>query len=183
MSELLFAWRQVQTFLDTGGIVLWAIVGLSLVLWTLVLERYWFYRRVYPGRVRGWVERWRLRADKASWRAQRIREGMVAEARRQLGYTLPLIKTLVALCPLFGLLGTVTGMIQVFDVLAVTGTGSPRAMASGVARATLPTMAGMVVAIAGLYFSTRLQHASRMRVQYLRDELGVVEGEASDAPA
>ena len=60
------------------------------------------------------------------------------------------IKGLVALCPLLGLLGTVTGMIEVFDVMAYTGTGNPRAMASGVSKATLPTMTGLVISISGL---------------------------------
>jgi len=69
---------------------------------------------------------------------------------------MPLIKTLIALCPLVGLLGTVTGMIQVFDALALNGTGNPRLMAAGVARATLPTLAGMAVAVSGLLLFNRL---------------------------
>ena len=64
-----------------------------------------------------------------------------------------MVKTLVALCPLLGLLGTVTGMIEVFDVMAIAGSGNARAMAAGVSKATIPTMAGMVAAISGLYFS------------------------------
>ena len=64
------------------------------------------------------------------------------------------IKGLVALCPLLGLLGTVTGMIEVFDVMAYTGTGNPRAMASGVSKATLPTMTGLVISISGLFAIT-----------------------------
>ena len=50
------------------------------------------------------------------------------------------IPTLIALLPLLGLLGTVTGMIQVFDVMASLGSGNPRAMANGVSAATIPTM-------------------------------------------
>jgi biopolymer transport protein ExbB len=53
---------------------------------------------------------------------------------------------------MLGLLGTVYGMIEVFDVLAVMGSGNPRAMSTGVAKATIPTMAGMTVALSGLYF-------------------------------
>ena len=59
------------------------------------------------------------------------------------------VKTLVALCPMLGLLGTVTGMIEVFDVMAAGG-GNTRGMAAGVSKATLPTMAGMVAAPLGL---------------------------------
>lgn len=60
------------------------------------------------------------------------------------------IKTLVALCPLMGLLGTVTGMIAVFEVMALVGTGNARLMADGISMATIPTMAGMVGALSGI---------------------------------
>ena len=61
------------------------------------------------------------------------------------------IKTCIALAPLFGLLGTVTGMIEVFQVMAFSGGGDARAMAGGVSKATLPTMAGMVVSLSGIF--------------------------------
>ncbi len=44
------------------------------------------------------------------------------------------IRTLVAMCPLIGLLGTVTGMIGVFEVMAQQGTGNPRLMAAGISQ-------------------------------------------------
>ena len=66
------------------------------------------------------------------------------------------MKTLVALCPLLGLLGTVTGMIEVFDVMAISGSGNARAMASGVSKATIPTMSGMVAALSGLVISVQM---------------------------
>jgi biopolymer transport protein ExbB len=47
-------------------------------------------------------------------------------------------------------------MIQVFDSMALYGTGNPRLMAAGVASATLPTMTGMAVAVAGLLFYSKL---------------------------
>ena len=53
---------------------------------------------------------------------------------------------------MLGLLGTVYGMIEVFEVLSFLGTGNPRAMSSGVAKATIPTMASMVITLFGLYF-------------------------------
>ena len=79
-----------------------------------------------------------------------------------------LIKSLIALCPLLGLLGTVTGMIQVFDSLALYGTGNPRLMASGVASATFPTMTGMAVAVAGLLFHNRLSRWSEFERHQLQ---------------
>ncbi|BCA79043.1 MotA/TolQ/ExbB proton channel family protein [Desulfuromonas sp. AOP6] len=171
MSTPFSALGAVWTFLETGSYVLWAILLASLVLWSLIIERAWYLRRVYPERVRSWREEWGQRQERSSWCARRIREGMISRAGIELGHSLSLIKTLIALCPLLGLLGTVTGMIEVFDVLAVTGTGNARAMASGVSRATIPTMAGMVVALSGIYFSARLQQQVRQQSQRLADSL------------
>ena len=78
---------------------------------------------------------------------------------------------MVALCPLLGLLGTVSGMIAVFDVLALNGTGNPRGMAAGVWQATLPTMAGMVLAITGLFSLARLERIARLSLDRLADQL------------
>ena len=62
-------------------------------------------------------------------------------------------------------------MIEVFDVMAIAGSGNPRAMASGVSRATIPTMAGMVAALSGIYFSARLDSLAKKELRALQDEL------------
>jgi len=56
-------------------------------------------------------------------------------------------------------------------VLAVTGTGNARAMASGISQATIPTMAGLVVALTGLYFRTRFKRLSERGVHQLAEWL------------
>jgi biopolymer transport protein ExbB len=78
---------------------------------------------------------------------------------------------LIAICPLLGLLGTVTGMIAVFDVMTVSGSGNARAMAGGVSMATVPTMAGMVAALSGVYFGTWLEHKAQTEAENLEDLL------------
>ena len=82
-----------------------------------------------------------------------------------------MIQTLVALCPLLGLLGTVTGMIKVFQVMAVSGSGNVRAMAAGVSQATVPTMAGMVGALSGVLLVTILSRRAAREVGFLEDSL------------
>ena len=73
--------------------------------------------------------------------------------------------------PMIGLLGTVYGMIEVFEVLSFMGTGNPRAMSSGVAKATIPTMAGMVISLFGLYFRQDLNQRMDKIIINLRDSL------------
>ena len=65
---------------------------------------------------------------------------------------LPSLQTIVAIAPLLGLLGTVLGMIKIFDVIALQGTGSAEALSSGIAEALLTTVAGLVVAIPAQIF-------------------------------
>ena len=78
-----------------------------------------------------------------------------------------IIQTLIALCPVLGLLGTVTGMIEVFDVVSFFGTGNARALASGITKATLPTMTGMAISIVGLLTFTGLNSKSQSIISEL----------------
>lgn len=114
---------------------------------------------------------WKTRSERNSWNAEQIRQAIVSRASMRLNANLPLINVMVALCPLLGLLGTVTGMIEVFDVMAITGTGSARSMASGVSKATIPTMAGMVGALSGVFASTYLQRKAKREVELLQDTM------------
>lgn len=161
----------VHSFLQAGGPVLWLIGFTAFLLAALIIERYWYIRKDYPGEVGQLVCRWHYRSERHSWFALRIREAMISDAGIRLNRTLPVIRLLVALCPMIGLLGTVTGMMGVFDVIAILGTGNARAMASGISKATIPTMAGMMVAIPGLYFRADLQRQVRSRVGQLADRL------------
>ena len=165
------ALENIRDFLESGGQVLWLLLFVSMLLWTFIIERYWYLRRVHPRFLKQVVSEWDARADTSSWYARKIRDALISDINLRLNRSLLLIKTLIALCPLFGLLGTVTGMIQVFDVMAFIGTGNARAMASGVSMATIPTMAGMVAALSGFYFSARLQHHANYESQKAADLL------------
>jgi biopolymer transport protein ExbB len=161
----------ILDFLEAGGDVLLAIGAVTFLMWTLILERYAYLWLRQRREVRAIQERWEARRDRSSWYAQQLRERFLSEANARLRGSLPLIKTLVALCPLLGLLGTVTGMIEVFDVMAIAGSGNARAMASGVSKATIPTMAGMVAALSGLYFSHSIERSVQRERQHLADRL------------
>jgi biopolymer transport protein ExbB len=159
----------IRDFLELGGDVLWAIMAVLLLMWTFILERLWYLYRVHPQRRKALIDAWRSRAETTSWYAQRIRESLVSEAALDLKENVGLIKALIAVCPLLGLLGTVTGMIAVFDVMTFTGGGNARAMAAGVSMATVPTLAGMVAALSGVYFGSWLEHKAQVEAERLED--------------
>ena len=168
LSDLISA---LQQFIELGGNVLYAIMVVLLLMWTFILERLWYIKLVHPDSMRETVAVWDARVDTTSWYAKRIRDQMISEVSSALEHNLLLIKTLIAICPLLGLLGTVTGMLNVFDIMAITGTGNVRAMASGVSKATVPTMAGMVAALSGVYFGTRMEYWHRTETAKLADLL------------
>ena len=76
----------------------------------------------------------------------RLEEQVLKETAKIEGF-LWLIKVVSAVAPLMGLLGTVTGMINTFQIITLFGTGDPKMMASGISEALVTTMLGLVVAI------------------------------------
>lgn len=171
MSFLLEALASIRDFFEAGGNVLWAILVVTIVMWTLILERIWFFLRDMPRRLAALERQWMERDERTSWYARRIRDGMVSVIANEANRNMLLIKALMAVLPLLGLLGTVTGMIRVFDVMAVLGTANARAMAGGISQATIPTMAGLVAALSGLYFVTMLDRRARNGVERAEDRL------------
>ncbi len=161
----------IRDFMELGGNVLWGIMLALILMWTFILERVWYFYRVHPGKKREIMAVWESRADTTSWYARQIRDGLISGASISLKHNIGLIKALIAICPLLGLLGTVTGMITVFDVMTFSGGGNARAMAGGVSMATVPTMAGMVAALSGVYFGTWLEHKAQTESEKLEDLL------------
>ncbi|MEO1202471.1 MAG: MotA/TolQ/ExbB proton channel family protein, partial [Pseudomonadota bacterium] len=135
------------------------------------IERIIFFRRGLKAMTQETQQAWESRAERRSWNAHRIREAMVSRVSLAANSSIPMIKTLVALCPLLGLLGTVTGMISVFSVMGASGSGNVRAMAAGVSQATIPTMAGMVGALSGVLMVTVLARRAANEVELLDDSL------------
>ncbi len=169
MQPLIDAYIAIRDFLELGGPVLRMIGVVILFMWILILERLIFFRTGLKILTREAFDAWESRGERKSWHAHQIRTAMISKVSEAANSGLPMIQTLVALCPLMGLLGTVTGMIAVFEVMAVSGTGNPRSMASGVSMATIPTMAGMVGALSGVFLVTVLARTAKRRVQFLED--------------
>lgn len=168
MTDNLF---QIQLLMESGGIVLWLILLASVIMWTLIIERYVFLFLMHPKEKQKLIAHWQQRTDRSSWYAEQIRLGLIAESRISLERYLVLIKTLTMALPMLGLLGTVHGMIQTFDVMTIFGTGNTRGMAGGISIALITTMGGLLTALSGLYFSTQLQQRVTRTVDNVADAL------------
>ncbi len=166
----------LQEFLERGGPILVLIMGTTFVMWAFILERFAYFYFAFDGQSKRVKQEWGSRADKLSWYAHAIRDQLISEVNQRAQQNVELIKTLVAIAPLFGLLGTVTGMVTVFDVMAISGSSDAQAMSAGVSRATIPTMAGMVASLSRLILANQIELLAKRRTAGLADSLEVGEG-------
>ena len=167
------AWERILS----GGPLVWPILAVGLIALILILERLVFMQRVRANTDHMMAEVNRLVSegeyDKALAVARaksgrptsnvliaglslkgcsaEVVEGGLSEAMLKelprLERFLTALKVLAAVAPLLGLLGTVTGMINTFNVITLFGSGDPRLMAGGISEALITTQLGLAVAI------------------------------------
>ncbi len=164
------AYLAIVQFMEQGGNVLFLIAALTFLMWTLIFERLWYFNSDHKRVIREAGDVWEGRPERRSWSAHQIRDRMISETSNTITGSLPLIQTCVTLCPLLGLLGTVTGMISVFDAMATQG-GNARSMAAGVSMATIPTMCGMIASLSGLLGSTLVKRKVDFEVESFERQL------------
>ena len=172
-------------YLRPGGPVMIPLILTSLWMWALIVERALYFRQIDRDDVnlKQAVEtlsdrplpetsnglRTRIVASFLKERTgnrkvdRNILDLCAMRERPLLRRYLSVIAVLAAVAPLFGLLGTVTGMITTFNVIALFGTGNAKAMAGGISEALITTQSGLLVAIPGLFMSAFLiRRASRL---------------------
>ncbi len=131
----------MKQYIVSGGPMMIPLFVVSVIMWALIIERILFYRRV--------------------------EKGEISPNPSLLEENLPLIRVLSASAPLLGLLGTVTGMIRVFSVISIFGTGDPKQLAAGISEALITTQTGLTVAIPGIYMSRFLERKAE-KLKYKR---------------
>ncbi|MDE0152648.1 MAG: MotA/TolQ/ExbB proton channel family protein [Gammaproteobacteria bacterium] len=167
--------------IQAGGWVMLPILVCSILALAIILERSWALRQgqVMPdgllAQVRAWLQQDALDGDRLdalrnssqlgrvlaaglSLHQQTLEERKTAvedAGRRgavELERFLAALGTIAMISPLLGLLGTVWGLIVVFDQIMTTGLGQPSDLAGGIAQALITTAAGLAVAIPAVIF-------------------------------
>jgi len=175
MNVLWGHFAQIRDYLNTGGVVMVPLLAVSLIMWVLIINRAFFFRRLHrrnmPREKAGHFVRSgepppfkKYRGITAMFVGEFLarRTGNIRQDRRALDETvmilslsldryLGLIGVLARVAPLLGLLGTIIGMMRTFTIISVFGTGNPKAMAAGISEALITTQTGLLVAIPGLY--------------------------------
>ena len=166
---------ELREFFEAGGPVLWGILLVTMIMWTLIVERFWYFKNLMPALSEKALNQWSNISNKGDWFSMRIRDQIISEVSGETRKFLLTIETMMQILPLLGLLGTVVGMIKVFDVMTFFGTGNARLMASGVSQATIPTMAGLVAAISGVYIANLLKRKAEDEINKVADQLIIHE--------
>ncbi|WP_241762402.1 MotA/TolQ/ExbB proton channel family protein [Hyphomonas pacifica] len=145
----------------------------TFFMWGLILERLFYFRFAHKQVAAEAIAEWRSRSDRKSRLAHWVKDKLVSEVRMKAEQNVQLTKAMVALAPLLGLLGTVTGMVAVFDIMAITSGADAKAMSAGVSRATIPTMAGMVASLSGILFTSGMDRRVSRSVQQVEDAMEI----------
>ncbi len=170
-------------YLGSGGIIILPIIICSFLMWWLIIERILYFRNMTKNDVDLHQAIIMLRADhgpKTGLKTgpdykpglcagvvleflnkrtmdKKLDQGIlylcVMQKRHNIKKYIRMIAVLAAVAPLFGLLGTVSGMMTTFDVISLFGTGNAKAMAGGISEAMITTQSGLVAAIPGLLMS------------------------------
>jgi biopolymer transport protein ExbB len=163
----------VTDLIDGGGPFVAWILLCGVVMWTLVVERLWYFSRMLPREVQETLDVWNARHDRYSWSARQIRRAMISRLNAGMTANMPLLRVLVPLAPLLGLIGTVSGMLEVFESMALRGSADARAMANGVSHAMICTLSGLAVSITGLYPVYHFGARARRETEQVADRLTV----------
>lgn len=163
-------------YLASGGIVIFPLIVTSFLMWGFIFERLYFFHHLEHNdmnlhsvikTLKSHKQNNKKTFNETGIRAallsavfmnytgtlsidKRIADRASMRIKMGIGRYIPLIAVLAAVSPLFGLLGTITGMITTFDVISMFGTGNASAMAGGISEALISTQCGLMVAIPGL---------------------------------
>ncbi len=177
-------------YFQTGGAVMIPLLFTSFWVWLLIANR-WFYlwkmnqqqisskealQRIKNediptleagGIVGVLVGNFITKRSGSSLLDRRVLDEALLISRRPLKKYLSLIGILAAMTPLLGLLGTVTGMMNTFEVMSLYGTGDAKGMASGISEALITTETGLIIAIPALYMKNVLEQRAQRLEQRL----------------
>ncbi len=183
--------NSIEYFLQ-GGWVMFPIAACSILMWALIIDRLRAVKELQRGDigigeavaavksgtlentgegfrvrlVRGFLEE---RTGEPGLDRRILRHCAMVE-RARLDRSLAVISSLAGVAPLLGLLGTVIGMIETFNVISIFGTGNAKAMANGISVALITTETGLLVAIPGVFLASMLlRKAKRFKMQLEED--------------
>jgi biopolymer transport protein ExbD len=193
-------WETFSSLFSEGGWVLYPIFLVSVFTWFIALGKLAQYRRIRKARKKflsgldkddysiktGSLIYDALLGDLSRRKggdAERSLSEFVSRISPRLGYGLSTMGACIVIAPLLGLLGTISGMNEMFAIIGAFGFGSPTIMASGISMALKATLTGLAVAVVALFFLDQIKTSksaflaaiandNRLFIQKTRKRLG-----------
>ncbi|MBK8234949.1 MAG: MotA/TolQ/ExbB proton channel family protein [Deltaproteobacteria bacterium] len=177
------ALADARTVIAAGGWISWALVGISVMLWTIVVLRALELRRGVRGPLRdalltsptaaprGVIDRFVQRAAAALARPGGCHHDLDRWTMHEIDRTESfgaVLNALVAAAPLLGLLGTVAGMIETFASMHGSHHHSDESVAGGISIALVTTQLGLAIGIPGLIAARLLDRLAARRRRELQ---------------
>ncbi|MGH8370021.1 MAG: MotA/TolQ/ExbB proton channel family protein [Gammaproteobacteria bacterium] len=154
-----------------GAVVLTLIFLLAAILWGLIIERYWYFLFVHSEVLENALRIWRRRASGPVFLARRARRHILMDVGAQMARSVTLIRSLLTVIFLLGLLGSLSGLIQVLEALTLDDSAATYALAHGIAAAAIPVVTALAVVVTGVLFSQELAQRVARESRLLRDQL------------
>ena len=152
----------VSEFIQRGGDVLIIIFFVAFLMWSIILDKLYLHFFLYPKSIKSTTLENKL-----------LNKKKFLELKQKLEHNMSILKITIVVSPLLGLLGTVTGMIEVFDVISILGNSDAKAMSNGISQATIPTMVGMSVALSGMIFKVYIEQSNKKKLRVLSERLHI----------
>ena len=163
--------------IERGGFVMWPLLAVSVISLAITLERFWFWSRLNSGRETTRIRKLlralrngdRSRAEECledpggvydQLARKMLEEGpddsialeTIEDLRSVTERFSGVLSTIVTASPMLGILGTVTGIIESFELLGGARTiVDPRDVSGGIAEALITTAAGLIIALGTLF--------------------------------
>jgi biopolymer transport protein ExbD len=183
---------------NEGGWVLFPIFGVSILVWYISIGKiihFWLIRNALS-KVHKYISqsfsdtistghesfdtyiKKVLRPNVTSVQVERAFDELLMIVSPGLNRGLSTIAACIVIAPLLGLLGTISGMNEMFTVIGVFGFGNPTIMANGISMALQATLTGLAVAVAALLFLDYLKNTKQKLISMLRKERDLVMSKA-----
>ena len=157
--------------LFAAGGVLWLLLLLAVALWTLIAERYWYFLFVYPEVQEIALRRWK-RYEKAEMRAvRRARQQIVGSVFAETHRSVNFIQSLVTVMFLLGLVGSLSGVMNVLNAASLGGAAGQQRFADGMITAGVPLLAAGSLVLVALFFTRALRDRADRETRLLADRL------------
>ena len=163
-------------FLVQGSGILLVIFASSLVMWFLIVDRYWYIFSTANRIGKHIAQQWQLvLPHKTAWECFVIRRYYISKFKHAAVANIPMIKVLVTINMLLGLLGTIVGMIAVFENLVLSEITGIRGLVDGVSQTIIPAIAGLLASLSGIFFVMQIQKKARQLTQHFASTLPLTQ--------